>query len=464
MIIGATSTARRPLLPVAARSYGPAAAETLRLSVGGSTDERALGPMESLPYEMPYTGKGVGIAIIDSGIAPHPDLQGRIVAFVDAVDGSRRPVDPLGHGTHVAGDAAGSGAASGGRFRGASPGANLIGIRVLDGSLEGDSVEQAIDSVVAGLEWMVENKERYNIRVANLSLGLPLLEMRRRGLFETGRQLLDPIKHAIDQAVGAGIVVVVAAGNDGERGYGSIDATPATNPSVITVGALDTHGTPPSGDDEVAPFSSRGPTPDGRRKPDVIAPGANVMSLNAPGSELEQLNLQQAEAQQMLASMSDRELARYATRLVYAGMLPEQILYMPVDQLREVLAQSAQPHQMAVRMGNSAAYIAMDGTSMASPIVAGICANVIEANPDLTPAQVKQILMKTARPLRGEDEYAQGAGVVDAQAAVALALKMRQYPSGRYDLRGQAPVERMEQPMPAEQKPSMWERLFGRAG
>jgi subtilisin family serine protease len=412
--------------------------------------------MGALPYRLPYKGRGVGIAILDTGIAPHPDLKGRIVAFADAVDGSRRPIDPMGHGTHVAGDAAGSGEASGGRFQGAAPEANLIGIRVLGGGLEGEDVNQAIGSVVDGLNWMVENKERYNIRVANLSLGLPLLEMRRRGMFETHRQLLDPIRDAIDHAVEAGIVVVVAAGNDGERGAGSIDATPATNPNVITVGALDPHGTAERYDDDVAEFSSRGPTPDGRLKPDVIAPGVNMMSLNSPGSDLEQLNLEQAQARAKLDRMGDRELARYATRLVYAGMLPEQVLYLPIDRLREALEESAHPHKMAVRMGDTAAYLAMDGTSMASPVVAGICADIIEANPDLTPAQVKQILMETAKPLPHENRWAQGAGVVDPQAAVSRALQMKEYPNRHYDVAGASPRVDREPVEPAETRRTGW--------
>lgn len=405
--------------------------DSVSLRSADAAAEAPIGPMEALPYNQKFTGKGVGIAILDTGIAPHPDLKGRLVAFVDAVDGSRRPIDPMGHGTHVAGDAAGSGATSSGRFKGAAPGANIIGIRVLGGGPDGEDVGQAIDSIVSGLDWMVQNKEHYNIRVANLSLGLPMM-IGRGGFFGERREILDPIKNAIDRAVDAGIVVVVAAGNDGEKGYKTIDDTPATNPHVITVGAMDNHGSRNRADADVAPFSSRGPTPEGRLKPDVIAPGTNIMSLNAPGSDLEQMNLNQAEMKQHFDSMSDRQLAAFAYKAVMMGALPESILDESVDNLRQALSESFHPHAMAGHLGDTAAYLAMDGTSMASPIVAGICADVIEANPDLTPEQVKAILMKTARPLPHEDKYSQGAGVVDPQAAVELAARMRQYPSGHY--------------------------------
>lgn len=391
--------------------------------------------MEALQYSLPYHGKGVGIAILDTGIAPHPDLGDRLVAFTDMVDGSRRPVDEVGHGTHVAGDAAGDGKASGGRFAGAAPEANLIGIRVLGGGLEGEDVGQALHDVAAGLRWMVDNKARYNIRVANLSLGIPLAGLSDGyGVFGTRSDLLDPLEDAVNAAVAAGIVVVVAAGNDGERGSGSIDGTPATNPNVITVGALDPKGTRQRADDDVAPFSSQGPTPEGRHKPDVVAPGANIMSLNVPGSQIEQENREEAEQAALLDEASPSELRMLARQLVLEGMLPREVLTRPAAEMREAIASLMQPHETAVPRGSSSAYLAMDGTSMAAPIVAGICADMIEANPALTPQQVKDILMRTARPLEGVDRHLQGAGVVDPQAAVALAEKMRAYPGQRFEV------------------------------
>lgn len=418
----------------------------------GGEDTAATGPAESLYSAGTYTGKGVGIAILDSGVAAHPDLDGRVVAFADAVEGRHRPFDGFGHGTHVAGDAAGSGKLSGGRFRGPAPEASIVGIRVI-GEDGGDRLSDAVDGIVSGLEWMVANKDRYGIRVANLSLGLPLIPD-REDYYGRPTALYDPIGKAINEAVDAGITVVVAAGNSGEEGYGSIAESPAINPNVITVGALDTRGTATPRDDEVAPFSSRGPTPEGLTKPDVIAPGVNVMSLNSPGSDLEQMNLQSAELKDQIAQMSDRQLYNMAARMVMAGMAPRAILRVPMDQLRETLYQSIHTHPMAGRLGDSPAYIAMDGTSMASPIVAGVVADMIQANPDLAPQQVKEILMKTARPLPGEKAFSQGAGVVDPKAAIDMAEHMRGIPAQHYAV-----------PAPQEtpRRRGFWERMFGRA-
>jgi serine protease AprX len=422
-----------------------------------ASEGNALGPTESLSYQGSYHGKGVGIAVLDSGVANHPDLQGRIVAFADAVQGSRRPIDEFGHGTHVAGDAAGDGTLSGGKFKGPASEANIIGIRVLGGE-EGERLSDAVDCLVDGLQWMVQNKERYNIRVANLSLGLPLIPV-REDYYGRPTHVMDPIKKAIDKAVDAGITVVVAAGNSGEEGAGSIAETPAINPNVITVGALDNHGTVDSRDDEVADFSSRGPTPFGEIKPDVIAPGVNVMSLNAPDSDLERMNVEQQHMKEAIGRMSDREVQRMAMKMVRVGLASPAILRIPPDELRQRLYESMHPHKMAGQLAGGPAYMAMDGTSMASPIVAGVAATMIEANPSLSPQQVKDILMQTAKPLPRTSQYAQGAGVVDADAAVKMAEQLKKYPSQRV----QAPAPRPAPVRPVEERRprDLFEALFG---
>lgn len=416
-----------PSPPCAAPAWmGREPAPTVPAAVAAHGKASALGPMEAVPYSLPYTGRGVGIAILDTGIAPHADLGNRLVAFQDMVDGGQVPCDPVGHGTHVAGDAAGSGAASRGRFAGAAPQADIIGIRVLGGGLEGEDVDQAVAGIVSGLHWMVENKDRYNIRVANLSLGIP--SDAGGGLLSRLGLGFDPLREAVDEAVRAGIVVVAAAGNEGERGRGSLDTAPATNPNVITVGALDSRGTLRQDDDVVADFSSRGPAPDGSRKPDIIAPGAHIMSLNATGSEIEIANKEQADERRRLSRLSDDEIVEEVTLTVLLGALGPEILSGTVDEMRAALIELMRPEEIAVPVADTSRYIAMDGTSMAAPIVAGICANMIEANPSLSPQQVKDILMQTARPLPGFDRCAQGAGMVDPQAAVARAEQMRAFP------------------------------------
>ncbi len=172
-----------------------------------------------------FTGKGQTIAIIDSGFFPHADIKDRVVGYVDLASGKTKLSDNWGHGTHVAGIVAGSGKKSDGQVKGVAPDANLVGVRI-------GSMQQAID----GLRWVIANKDELNIGVVNISLG------------ETATQSYknDPWCQAVEDATKAGLTVVVAAGNEGERGPGSI-ATPGISPSAITVGAWTTRArsTPP---------------------------------------------------------------------------------------------------------------------------------------------------------------------------------------------------------------------------
>jgi subtilisin family serine protease len=394
------------------------------------------GPLGSLSSSPGYTGKGVGIAIIDSGVAPVPDLRGRLVAFDDEVDGGHKPCDGFGHGTHVAGDAAGSGLLSHGQFAGAAPGANIVGIRVL-GDEDSETLSSAVDHMVAGIDWMIANQERYNIRVANLSLGLPL-EAEGEGEASSAA-LTSAITRSIDKAIAHGIAVVVSAGNDGEQGRSSIKENPAINPQVITVGALDTKGTADPSDDGVAPFSSRGPTPSGLAKPDLVAPGVNIMSLNAPESALQLSNQSQATLKGHIREMSAPTLRRYAQRMVDEGQLSSSATLLGVRELRKAMVAALDVKPFRGERGGSPAYVAMDGTSMAAPIVAGVIADMVEANPQLSPAQIKDILIKTAHKLPAFNANSQGAGVVDPAAATRLAAQMRSFPHATFTLPNAAP-------------------------
>ncbi|NDD27014.1 MAG: peptidase S8 [Proteobacteria bacterium] len=292
-----------------------------------------------------YTGKGIGVAVVDSGIHPHPDLQDKIVGWVDIADGKAKPYDKFGHGTHVAGDIAGTGARSAGRFRGIAPDANLIGVRIT-------TVAEAIKA----LQWCIDNKEQYNIRVVNMSLGD----------FATRSYKDDPWAQAAEKAVQAGITVIVAAGNEGPDA-GTV-STPGTDPKVITVGAVDDKHTVERVDDTMAPFSSRGPTStDGLSKPDVTAPGVAIFSTLSPGATLD---------------------------------VPEL------------------PH-----VGKD--YIAISGTSMATPLVSGLVADLLQANPSLTPEDVKTVLQASADRYLPDGTNSQGYGMVNGPRALELALAMK---------------------------------------
>jgi serine protease AprX len=294
-----------------------------------------------------YNGKGIGVAVIDSGINDnHPDLwnsnqtRSRVVYRQDFTgsatsNSNGAQYDLYGHGTHVAGIIGGNGYLSGGNYAGVAPAVSLIDLRVLD--LNGAGSDSG---VIAAIQQAIALQNTYNIQVINLSLG--------RGIFVSYTQ--DPLCQAVEAAWKAGIVVVVAAGNygrvgvNGSNGYGTITA-PGNDPYVITVGATKSNGsTSPSGE-TLASFSSKGPTTyDHVVKPDIMAPGNDIVSLSAPGATLE---------------------------AVYPGEL------------------------VTGNDGNSD-YFTLSGTSMATPVVTGAVALLMQENTNLTPDQVKARLMKTA--------------------------------------------------------------------
>src|SRR5437867_2058795 len=219
-----------------------------------------------------FTGNGVTVAVIDSGDDDSADLNPAYLARVYIASGEHK--DKYGHGTHIAGIIAGRGVSSGtgkgfsDQYKGIAPGAKLISLKALDRWGSGWTSD-----VLAALDWCLKNKNQYNIRVINLSLGHPVLES-----YKT-----DPLCRMAEACVRAGIVVVAAAGNYGkdESGnaiYGGV-TSPANDPAVITVGAVNTYQTAARSDDSVASYSSRGPTAiDGRIKPDLVAPGNKVVS------------------------------------------------------------------------------------------------------------------------------------------------------------------------------------------
>jgi serine protease AprX len=301
-----------------------------------------------LAWSYGYSGTGVGIAVIDSGVSYHKDVNqwgtstSRVVYSESFVPGDASTGDAYGHGTHVAGIAAGNGYQSQYgyqyQYSGVAPGATIINLRVLDAS--GGGTDSA---VIAAIERAIQLKGQYNIRVINLSLG--------RGVYETFAN--DPLDQAVEKAYQAGIVVVVAAGNKGRdnsmgtSGYGTI-GVPGNDPFVITVGAMDTKGTLTSADDQIATYSSKGPTLiDHVVKPDLVAPGDKVVSLRVAGSTLEVAN-------------PTADVTCYGCSATYAK------------------------------------YFKLSGTSMAAPVVSGAAALLIQKNPNLTPDMVKARLMKTA--------------------------------------------------------------------
>ena len=338
--------------------------------------------------EWGYDGAGVGVAVIDSGVAGwHDDLSytgnkpnvrvvagQRVTAFVDFVNNQLQAYDDNGHGTHVAGIIAGNGYDSYGSHAGIAPAAHLVSLKVLD--QHGGGV---ISDVIAAFEWAISNRVTHNIRVINLSVGARVTES-----YET-----DPLTLAAKRAVDAGIVVVTAAGNLGQKKsgnskktqYGAITA-PGNAPWVLTVGAYSTQGTLSRWDDKIAPYSSRGPSAyDYVAKPDLVAPGTGIVSLANPLSEF------------------------YVTKAAYLLKGNRQTVDKP--------------------------YLSLSGTSMASPVVAGTVALMLQANPSLKPNLVKAILQYTAQT-RHYDALTQGAGFLNAQGAVELARYFKNPQPGQH--------------------------------
>ncbi len=314
-----------------------------------------------------YNGAGVTVAFIDSGLVPnHPDLANtQVRKFVDFVNRRNTTRSDLnGHGTHVAGIVAGNGA-SDARFAGIAPGVKIVSLKVLDESGKG-----SIADIIASMDWVAKNYQTYNIRIVNMSVGA--------GVYES--YWTDPLTLAAKALVDKGITVVAAAGNFGKNRAGELQwggiTSPGVAPWVLTACAFSTMGTPETGDDTVARFSSSGPTAiDFTAKPDICAPGVGIVSLSAPGSDLYR--------QGLLAS---------PTWLLGANPLYP---YSP--------------------------YISLAGTSQATPFVTGTVAMMLQANPKLTPNLVKAILQYTASFKGDVSPLRQGAGFMNSIGAVTLA-------------------------------------------
>jgi serine protease AprX len=334
-----------------------------------------------------WDGTGIGVAVIDSGITVNEDFKRPLAYSQSFVPGDPTTADAFGHGTHVAGIIVGSGfnssSSSKYQFGGAAPAVSLVNLRVLDAN--GNGTDSA---VINAIERAITLKNTYNIRVINLSLGRPV----------TGSYVNDPLCRAVEAAWNAGITVVVAAGNEGRnntggnRGYGTI-LVPGNDPYVITVGAMKSMGTTSRNDDLIASYSSKGPTLiDHVAKPDLLAPGNEVISIQAAGSRL---------------------AASYPANSVPTG------LYSNLG---------------SANKANK--YFVLSGTSMSTPVASGAVASLLEKNSSLTPDQIKARLMKTASksfpvssvaldPAAGSkytsyyDIFTVGAGYLDTSAALS---------------------------------------------
>jgi serine protease AprX len=355
---GGTVTSNLPLikgvsanLPKGSQLTGCTVTADQAMHVTGKGNDTVSGPVSTARQTLGLTdnspdGSGVTVAVVDTGVDNSKDLASRVI-HADVTGSSwNSDRDDYGHGTFVAGLIAGNGANSSGAYAGAAPGARLLDVRVAK-----DDGSTSLVSVLRGLQTVAWSQKALNIRVLNLSLssGSPIPYQ------------FDPLSLALDSLWNHGIVVVVPAGNDGP-GPSTI-ASPGNDPTLLTVGALDESRTGSRLDDVVASFSSRGPAAQGVAKPDLVAPGAHLISLRAPDSVVDTAN-------------------------------------------------------PGSRVGS--AYFLGSGTSMSTALTSGVVADLLDARPKLSPDQVKAILASSAYSAAGlTDPAAAGAGGLDLTAALA---------------------------------------------
>jgi serine protease AprX len=298
------------------------------------------GPSTSLyPTEVKATqvwqqggsGHGVTVAVLDSGVAPNPDVPtGRVLASVGFAGAHDAQLPDLGgHGTHVAGTIAGDGTASAGQFVGMAPRANIVDVQVLDANGNGRE-----SSILRGIEWVLAHQAQFNIRVINLSFGAPT----QGTSYKT-----DPLAAGVEIAWRHGMVVVAAAGNGGPSS-GTVES-PGIDPYVITVGSTDDQATPALSDDTLGWWSAWGTPADSTARPDVLATGRRLVSDRVPGSTLDTLlpdHIVTANNGATYTRLTGTSMSTAVVSGAVALLLEHQPSLKP-DQVKKILTATAQP-------------------------------------------------------------------------------------------------------------------------
>jgi len=371
------------------------------------TIEHALPVPVRMDADENYTGKGVTIAFLDSGFYAHKDLTepvNRILAYHSIFDGahdlsSLEKSDVASwHGMMTSVVAAGNGHLSDGFYRSIAPKANLVLVKI------GKTGRIPESNIEIGLRWVFANKDKYNIRIVNISAG---------GDFEQA-YLLNPLCELVEEVVKAGVTVVCAVGNAGLL-PGHPVLPPASAPSCIAVGGLDDQNSLDRARRGMY-RSSYGPTIDGLQKPEVIAPGIWVAGPILPHTP----TADEAHLYAQLDDAADEELREIIRAHAGVDKDIDEARDLPVSLLRQLIT-------IKLREGNviNQHYKFVDGTSFAAPIVSSIVACMLEANPRLTPQRVKRILIDTAERVAGVEVERQGWGVVVPRKAVEMALRCR---------------------------------------
>ncbi len=354
-----------------------------------------------------FTGKGVTIAFLDSGFFPHVDLttpNNRIVGYRNMMqaDGDLTSLFQSDvaswHGMMTSVVAAGNGSLSNGFYRGIAPESDVVLVKL---ARTGRITEQNIED---GLEWVLSNRTKYNIRIINISAG---------GDFEQS-YLHDSLSQMVEECASKGLTVVCAVGNAGHLPNHPV-FPPASAPSSIAVGGLDDNNSLNRAKRGMY-RSSYGPTLDGFQKPEVIAPSIWVPAPILPNTP----TAQQAELLEKLDQADDADLHSIIRANPKIDAELDAALDRPVHSIRQIVALKRRRESVI-----TAHYKYVDGTSFAAPIVSSVIAQMLEANPELTPQQVKRILISSAERLPHYEVDRQGWGVIDPRRAVERAVEMR---------------------------------------
>ena len=351
-----------------------------------------------------FTGKGVTIAFLDSGFYPHLDLTSpynRILAYHSLLASNGdisslfQPDVASWHGMMTSVVAAGNGTLSNGFYRGIAPEAGVVLVKLAKtGRITSENIQE-------GLEWVLANREKFNIRVVNISAG---------GDFETP-YLQDSLSQTVEEAVRAGLTIVCACGNSGHTPNHPV-FPPASAPSAIAVGGLDDNN---SIDRTKRGMyrSSYGPTVDGLQKPEIIAPSIWIPAPILPNTP----TAKEAELLEILDKSPDAELHDIVRAHSGVDAALDNALDRPAYMLRQIIALKLGQENLITRH-----YKYVDGTSFSAPIVSSLAAQMLEANPALTPQQIKRILIRTAERLPGYEVDRQGWGVINPRQAIEAAL------------------------------------------
>lgn len=365
----------------------------------------SLFPALSIPTRMRseslYSGKGVCIAMIDSGFTPHPDLtkpENRIARYYDAVTGEEADMPPLNaefyswHGTMTACTAAGNGYLSRKLYSSLAYNAKVVLVRTMD---EKGSIPTA--RIAGALDWCLENAKKYGVNIINLSVYADEMDASPE----------HPVTARVEEAVRRGITVVAASGNNPRVPL----YPPACAPSAITVGGLDDKNSMLEAGGLY--HSSFGRTIEGLVKPEVIAPAIWLPAPILPGTPTHE----EAAALSALDYMLDDMLLKTLPLLIVKTNLPLELLRSTnVEEIRAKIVERLTAEKII-----SPNYKHVDGTSFAAPIVCSVIAQMLEANDRLSPAKIKEILTQTARKLPDYPSEPQGYGMVQASAAVEMA-------------------------------------------